>query len=143
MAGIFIALISGALMSVQGIFNTEVTKSSSVWSAAAWVQLTAFATCMAIWVLRDRSSLLEIFRVDHKYMLAGGILGAFITFTVIQSMQSLGPARAVLLIVVAQLLVAYLLELFGVFGLDKTPFSWRKAIGMAVAVTGVILFQWE
>ena len=27
MIGIFIALISGALMSVQGVFNTEVTKA--------------------------------------------------------------------------------------------------------------------
>ena len=30
MIGIFIALISGALMSVQGVFNTEVTKASNV-----------------------------------------------------------------------------------------------------------------
>ena len=37
MIGIFIALISGALMSVQGVFNTEVTKASSVWVSASWV----------------------------------------------------------------------------------------------------------
>ena len=30
MIGIFIALISGALMSVQGVFNTEVTEGSSM-----------------------------------------------------------------------------------------------------------------
>ena len=28
MIGFFIALVSGALMSVQGVFNTQVTKSS-------------------------------------------------------------------------------------------------------------------
>ena len=33
MWGFIIALISGALMSIQGVFNTEVTKSSSVWAA--------------------------------------------------------------------------------------------------------------
>ena len=42
MWGFIIALISGALMSIQGVFNTEVTKSSSVWAANSWVQLTAF-----------------------------------------------------------------------------------------------------
>ena len=42
MWGIIIALISGALMSVQGVFNTQVTKSSSLWAANSWVQLTAF-----------------------------------------------------------------------------------------------------
>ena len=42
MWGILVALLSGALMSLQGIFNTEVTKQSSIWAAAGWVQLTAF-----------------------------------------------------------------------------------------------------
>ena len=31
MIGIFVALLSGALMSIQGVFNTEVTRQSSVW----------------------------------------------------------------------------------------------------------------
>ena len=34
MIGFFIALLSGALMSLQGVFNTEVTKQSSVWVSA-------------------------------------------------------------------------------------------------------------
>ena len=31
MWGFLAALISGALMSIQGVFNTEVTKQSSLW----------------------------------------------------------------------------------------------------------------
>ena len=46
MWGFIIALISGALMSVQGVFNTQVTKSSSLWAANSWVQLTAFIVCI-------------------------------------------------------------------------------------------------
>ena len=52
MIGIFIALISGALMSVQGVFNTEVTKASSVWVSASWVQLSALVTCLAVWSVK-------------------------------------------------------------------------------------------
>ena len=48
MWGILVALLSGALMSLQGIFNTEVTKQSSIWAAAGWVQLTAFLTCVVL-----------------------------------------------------------------------------------------------
>ena len=44
MIGIFVALLSGALMSIQGVFNTEVTRQSSIWVSAGWVQLTAFVT---------------------------------------------------------------------------------------------------
>ena len=56
MTGIFIALISGALMSLQGIFNTEVTKQSSMWVSASWVQFSALLTCLTIWAASDRSS---------------------------------------------------------------------------------------
>lgn len=76
-------------------------------------------------------------------MLLGGAIGAFITYTVIKSMELLGPAKAVMLIVVAQLIVAYVIELFGAFGADKQPWEWRKAIGMAVAIAGIIIFKWE
>lgn len=143
MIGIFIALISGALMSIQGVFNTEVTKASSVWASASWVQLTALLTCLAVWAVKERENLFGVFSVSPKYMLLGGVIGAFITFTVIKSMESLGPAKAAMLIVIAQLIVAYLIELFGVFGVDKADFSWRKVIGMLVAIGGVVLFKWE
>ena len=131
MIGFFIALLSGALMSVQGVFNTEVTKVSSIWTSAAWVQLS------------DRKNPLTILQVTPKYMLLGGVIGAFITFTVIKSMDALGPAKAVMLIVIAQLLAAYLIELAGIFGVEKADFSWRKVIGMAAAIVGVAVFQWE
>lgn len=143
MIGFLIALISGALMSVQGVFNTQVTKSSSIWAASAFVQFTALIVCLGAWLFADRTSLMAVFRVEPKYMLLGGTIGAFITYTVIKSMDSLGPAKAVMLIVVAQLLVAYIIELFGWFGVDKQPWEWRKAIGMAVAIVGIVIFKWQ
>ena len=48
MWGIVIALVSGALMSLQGIFNTEVTKQTSIWVSAGWVQFTALITCILL-----------------------------------------------------------------------------------------------
>ena len=48
-----------------------------------------------------------------------------------------------MLIVVAQLAVAYIIELLGWFGVEKQPFEWRKVIGMAVAIAGIVIFKWE
>lgn len=143
MVGILMALLSGALMSIQGVFNTAVTKQSSLWVSTGWVQLSAFVVCMIAWFLTGRESIGTIARVEPRYLLLGGIIGAFITITVIKSMGSLGPAQAAMLIVVSQLAVAYLIELFGLFGIEKHPFLWRKLIGMAIAVGGIILFRWE
>ena len=143
MIGFFIAIISGALMSIQGVFNTQVTKSSGVWAAAAFVQFSALLVCLGAWGLFERGSLMNVFRVEPKYMLLGGAIGAFITYTVIQSMSSLGPAKAAMLIVISQLIVAYLIEVFGIFGVDKTGFSWRKILGMGIAIVGIVIFKWE
>lgn len=74
--GFIIALLSGALMSIQGVFNTEVTKQTSVWVAAGWVQLTAFITCVVIWMFTGREPVAGIMQVTPKYVLVGGIMGA-------------------------------------------------------------------
>jgi transporter family-2 protein len=46
-------------------------------------------------------------------------------------------------IVVAQLLAAYVIELFGWFGVEKQPFEWRKVLGAALAIAGIVLFKWK
>ncbi len=143
MIGILIALLSGALMSVQGVFNTGVTKNSGIWVANAFVQATAFLVCLVIWGFFERTPVTEVFKVEPKYMLLGGAIGAFITYTVIKSMDMLGPAKAVMLIVIAQLLVAYVIELLGLWGTEKQVFEIRKAVGMAVAIAGIVIFKWK
>ncbi len=141
MTGWIAALVSGALMSIQGVFNTEVTKAAGMWAANGWAQLTALAVCVVAWFVTGRSDLGTIFTVK-PYFLLGGVIGAFITATVIGSMDSLGPAKAVMIIVVSQLLVAYLIELFGLFGVERAAFEWKKVIGMALAIGGIVIFKW-
>ena len=143
MIGFFIALLSGALMSIQGVFNTQVTKTSGIWVANAFVQFTALLVCLGVWLATDRSSFGSLFRVEPKYMLLGGAIGAVITYTVIKGMELLGPAKAVMLIVIAQLIVAYIIELFGWFGTDKQHLEWRKVMGMGIAIAGVVIFKWK
>lgn len=143
MIGFIIALFSGALMSVQGVFNTQVTKTTGMWVSNGWVQLTAFAVCVIAWFFTGRDSIASLAKVEPKYVLLGGVIGAGITWTVIKSIEMLGPAKSALLIVVAQLLVSYLIELFGLFGMDKGAFEWRKLIGMVVAAVGITIFQWK
>ena len=143
MIGFFIALLSGALMSVQGVFNTQVTKTTGVRVSNGWVQLTAFAVCLAVWLATGRDSVTALGRVEPKYMLLGGVIGAGITWTVIKSIEALGPAKSALLIVIAQLIVSYVIELFGMFGMEKEPIDWRKLGGLALAIVGIAVFQWE
>ena len=122
MFGFLIALISGALMSIQGVLNTGLTRQTGIWLSAGWVQISAFFTCVVLWLFSERTPISS-------------------TWTVIRSMDRLGPAKATLFIVVTQIIVAYLIELFGCFGVEKASFEWQKVIGALIAIGGIILFH--
>ena len=130
-------------MAIQGVFNTGVTKATGPWITNSFVQLTAFFVCAAFYLFSEmgKTSVGDLFKIDHKYMLCGGVIGAFITFTVIKSMAAIGPAQATLAIVISQILVGYLIEVFGLFGVEKTDFLWNKLLGIAVALVGLILYS--
>ncbi|GKX31129.1 membrane protein [Vallitalea longa] len=141
--GIILAIVAGALMSVQGVFDTRVTESSSIWVTNSFVQITGFLVCISAWFFTGRQSFADLLKVDSKWYLTGGILGAFIIFGVVKGMSALGPAYAVMLILIAQLIIAYLIELLGIFGTDQVAFQWRKMIAVAIMIGGIILFKWD
>ncbi len=144
MLGMLISILSGALMSIQGVFNTGVTRQSSIWVASGFVQFSALLVCVVAWFVTGRQgTVASLFAIDNKYMLLGGAMGAFITYTVIKGVELLGPAKANMFIIVTQLLVAYLIELFGLFGTQKASFDFSKLVGMGLLIGGIIVFKWK
>lgn len=138
--GTLFALIAGLLMSLQGVFNTRVMESSNMWAATSFVHISAFAASMALWFFTGRANLFSVFDVSEKLYLLGGVIGAFITYTVIKGISDLGPAYATMLILLAQLVVSYLIEVFGLFGTEKVCLEWMKFIGLALMVSGIVVF---
>lgn len=136
------ALVSGLLMSVQGVFNTRVTEKAGVWFTGGIVHFTAFIVCVAI-LLFTKDANVEGLKMANKWYLLGGVLGAGITYTVIVAMSHLGPAYAVMLILIAQMISAYLIEICGWFGTEKASFMWTKLFGVGIMVLGIIVFQWK
>ena len=61
----------------------------------------------------------------------------------IRRSASLGPAQSAMLIVASQSVVSYLIEVFGLFGVEKTGFAWVKLLGVVLFVTGLIIFKWK
>lgn len=86
MWGFLLSMLSGALMSLQGVFDTQVTDRTSIWVAAGWVQLTAFLACVVAWFFTGRKPVADLFQVRSWYLLLGGVMGAVITITIIQGM---------------------------------------------------------
>lgn len=143
MWGIIFSIISGVAMSVQGVFNTQLTKKIGVWETTVLTQGIALLTALIVLFFAGDGSFKNLRDANKLYLLAG-VLGTVITFTVIQSMSDLGPAVAVATILVAQLVAAALINHFGWFGTEVVHTSViRQLIGVAVMITGIIIFKWK
>ncbi|MBE5934898.1 MAG: DMT family transporter [Lachnospiraceae bacterium] len=142
MIGVLIAIISGALMSIQGVFNTGLSKQTNLWFSNLFVQVTALIMCFIMFlVTKSKWQFADLLHVKNKYILLGGIIGAFITMTVISSISKLGTAKGIMIIIISQMIVAYLIELFGLFGTDRQPFEIKKAIATIITIVGIYLFK--
>ncbi len=143
LAGILAAVLSGVLMSIQGVCNTGVSKSAGTWTTAAFVSLTAGAVSLGIRLLagKHESGFSALAQVQPRYLLLGGLFGAFITGTVVLSIARLGTARAELIIVTAQLIAAYGIAVTGWLHAEQEPFSWRKFLALCTALGGVIWYS--
>lgn len=141
LTGILAAVLSGILMSVQGVCNTGVSKTAGLWTTGVFVSLTAALACFVIRVFGGRTEDFSMLgSVQPRYLLLGGLFGALITGTVIFSISRLGAAGAELAIVTAQLASAYCLSLTGWFGAAQEPFSLRKLTALCIAAGAVVLY---
>lgn len=136
------ALISGMLMSVQGVFNTRVSEKAGLWFTTSIVHFLAFIACIVI-LFFTRDANVAGLKMVNKWYLLGGIIGAGISYTVIVATAHLGPAFAVMLILIAQVSASYLIEVFGLFNTPKTGFMWTKLVGVGVMIVGIVIFQWK
>ena len=129
-------------MSVQGVCNTGVSQSAGLWVTGTFVSATAAAVCLLAWLFTGRDgSFSALLSVRPRYLLLGGLFGAGITGTVVLAISKLGTAKAELVIVLAQLLTAYLLAVTGWLQSEREPFSWQKLLALAVSLIGVIWYN--
>lgn len=127
-------------MSVQGVMNTRLGEGIGNMEANAFVQGTAFALALAVLLFYRQGSFSELASVNKLYWL-GGVLGIVITLTVMLGIKSLGTTLAISVILISQLLVAALIDAFGLFGSEKIVFGWSKYLGLALMTGGMIVFK--
>ena len=140
MIGFITAIVAGAAMSIQGIFNTALGEKAGLFETNAFVQGTAFILSIIVAFIWGKGDISQIFHTNPLY-LTGGVFAVLITSTVMVAMKNLNPACAVSVILISQLFIAALIDALGIFGVEKTPFTWNKYVGLAVMIAGVILFK--
>lgn len=127
-------------MSIQGVMNTRLGEGVGTWHANALVQCTAAALSLAALIFARNGSFARLGEVSWFYWL-GGVFGLVITVTVMLGIKSLSPTVSISIILISQLLVAALIDAFGLMGSEKAPFGPAKYAGLALMICGVLLFK--
>lgn len=139
--GQIVAILSGVLMSVQGVFNTRLREKAGTWFTNVIVHGVGFVTSLLI-LLFVRDAQLTGLKSVNKWYLLGGVLGVGIIYTVVVAIDLLGPAQTTMLILIAQLIASYSIELLGWFDTEKADLSWMKVISIGIIIVGIVMFQY-
>ena len=142
MIGFLFAVVAGAAMSVQGVMNTRLQEHVGLWEANAYTQGTALILSLIVLWLFGKGDLDKLASVPKGYLFSGA-LGLVITVTVMLSIKGLSPTVAISTILIAQLLVAAMIDGFGWMGQEKISMNAKQFIGLGLMLGGVILFKWK
>ncbi|MBP3650207.1 MAG: DMT family transporter [Clostridia bacterium] len=142
MIGFLFAVVAGAAMSVQGVMNTRLQEHVGLWEANAYTQGTALLLSLIVLWIFGNGDLMKLASVPKGYLLSGA-LGLVITVTVMLSIKGLSPTVAISTILIAQLLVAAMIDGFGWMGQEKISMNAKQFIGLALMLGGVVLFKWK
>ena len=140
--GILLSALAGFLMSVQGVFNTRVSENIGPWATNLLVQGSAFIVTLIIYLFYHKNNFKNINQVNKFYLL-GGVIGVFITFTVMEGIKRLGTTYSISTILTAQLVTAAVIDALGLFETEQVKFSSFKYIGIVLMVAGIVLFKWK
>ena len=140
--GIIFSIIAGMAMSVQGVMNTRLGEGIGNMEANTFVQGTAFALALIVLIFWRQGSFTALGQVNKLYWL-GGVLGIVITLTVMLGIKSLGATLSISMILISQLLIAGVIDAFGLMGSEKVAFGWSKYVGLALMTGGMLLFKYK
>lgn len=137
----FFAILCGVANSIQSGVNAELRKSISnpIYTAIFSFSIGLVSLLLITPLFKEPFPSLASLKAVSWWKWTGGLLGAFFVTTVILSIQKVGSANMLALIVAGQLITAMTLDHFGLLGFKIHPISAWRIIGGIVTVIGVYL----
>ncbi len=140
MLGIIYATVAGILVSLQVVFNNQVSEKIGIWETTTIVHLLGLTLSASLLFFAGDGSFSRMGEVNKLY-LVGGFFGAIIVFSSMKAMSMLGAAYSMSIMLVAQLVIALLIDIFGLFGTEKIHLDITKPLGVVVMIIGIIIFK--
>jgi transporter family-2 protein len=132
------AVIGGVTITLQGQFLGTLTERLGVMESIFITYVTG-GIAIAIAMLFVRPNGLGAWREVPWYTLTTGLLGLVIVGSIGFAVSRLGVSSALVVIIAAQLLLAALVDHFGLFGAPVRAFDLTRIGGLALVLAGTWL----
>jgi transporter family-2 protein len=135
---IVIAAIGGAAITLQGQFMGLMDKTIGT-KESVFITYAGGGILAGCVMLAARGGNLKAWHSVPWYTLGAGVVGLVIVGTIGYTVPRLGLTKAFTLIIAAQLIMAALLDHFGLLGAVTRPLDISRVLGIGVLVLGVWL----
>ena len=133
---LLIAMISGTAMAIQGSLNAVLGRIIGLLEATVIVHVVGAIISIALLLFGLGQGDLSLYNKAPWYTYLGGLVGVIIIYAVAVSIPKVGVASATTAIIVGQTLTALLIDHFGLFGLEKSPFQFIQLVGIILLAIG-------
>jgi bacterial/archaeal transporter family-2 protein len=138
LAVFFMAMVGG-LIALQAPVNAGLGRATGSFAAALVSFAIGTAVLAAIVVVSGKASgVAEASNVEWYYLI-GGILGAAYVFTALVTVDEIGAGGVAAATIAGQLTASVVLDRLGVLGLEETPLTFERMVGVALLFAGTYL----
>ncbi|MEL3973313.1 DMT family transporter [Rossellomorea oryzaecorticis] len=142
MIGVILAVIAGILISLQNVFNARVSEKTGPWATTSLVLGLGLVCSLPVFYGVEQRSLFEVGNINPVFLFSG-VFGVGIVFFLMRGVTLIGPAYAISIALISQIMIAFVINTGGWFGFEVSPLSWQKLLGIALLIGGVLVYKLE
>lgn len=135
------AFVAGAMTAYQPLINAKLNQhlDSPIW--ASFVSFAVgTAALLALALIMSGGKFMSVETQGLKWwMWTGGLLGAVFVTVALYVVPYMGVAVMIAVMIAGQLVMAAVLDHFGILSETANPITWQKATGLALLCAGAII----
>ena len=137
---IFLSLVAGVAGSVQVAVSGAFGRRIGVLEATAFGSLgAALLVCAAVLVAGKGLGGVAAGLREPPWLWLNGVMGAVVVMTITYTAPRIGTFATIGLLIAGQLAMGVLIDAFGLFGLERIPFTWERGAGLVLLALGALL----
>jgi transporter family-2 protein len=137
---VVIVFVSGLAGSIQVAVMGELGERVGIAPALVFAVIVSLVCALvALLVVEQSLSGVRAAYEQPKWLWLGGVMSIVIVFAITLGAPRIGTAATIGLVITGNLLMAAVIDRFGLFGQEEIPLAWPRLLGIALLAAGASL----